>query len=766
MLLFLCVLTSNFLLASIYCPPDVTVDCHTDIDNIHITGQAVPGGSYHGWQPKYEDWGSVQNCGSGYITRKWFIDLNHNGKFDNYEPNCHQSIHIVHSGGDVSIEWPEDIYLNCDDAVPDSNPWVSHGPCDLIAISKEDVFFDISDGVCSKIFRNFTVINWCVYEPGGSEGIYTHTQRIFFEDSEPPVIDLCPDITLSTTDCKGEFTVSNSAFDTGFCFSETLRWIVEVDINSNGSVDFEYDSNITSGQFFIEPTSNDELVTITLPEVIGIGWHRLTWKVFDGCGNADICIQNVKMADTQPPTPICFNNLSTVLMPPNGTVTLTIDNMVKEAFDNCTFPEHIQLSFTPELGTTTMKFDCENEGVEMVRLYAIDQFGNANFCKVMILFQDNGGACPGMRAYSGEILNANGEGIEDVQMNFLESDGDLRDQVMSDASGEFVFEDTQLSSSLDLYPEKQSNPSELTVLDLIMLKDYLLGETELNETAQYLADINQDGQVGFSDLVELRQTILFEDDPALIFSHWSASRNEYVFKSKWSLWEAADKDVFYGFQMGDVSPDYSQEILTDFEIDYRTGINLNSKIENGFYNIYLDAKTCINGLELKLNVDDVSRLAGGVLMDEHMELQEGDGYVKFLWLSDQCESFHADTPIISFDLGSDHAANIEMIGQNHLVKDNLHKEYVIALQREHQIEQTSDQTFDIRANNKLINIYPSHDESYDYQVFDMSGRVVLSSNNVVGVESIKLFNAASGIYYIRVNYKNEQISTGQRVFLD
>jgi len=755
---FVGLFVSASLLAGIYCPPDVTIDCQSDIHNLWITGEATPGGTYHGWEPSYEDWGEIPNCGSGSIIRKWWVDLDWDGKIDYNEPYCTQNIYVQHDGGSVTIEWPDDIHIGCDDPVPNSQPWISHGPCDLIATSVEDQYFDISNGVCSKILRHFTVINWCVYETGGTEGIYHYTQKIFFQDSEAPVLGVCEDITLSTSDCKGTFTVSNSATDTGFCTSENISWIIKVDLDSDGDIDYEYNSNHNSGQFYIPPTMNGEEVTIELPIQVGIGWHNVIWKIYDGCGNVDYCSQMVTMRDNSPPTPICYTNLSTVLMPTSGMVELNVHTMIKEAYDNCSWPEWIDFSFTPEPGTETMIFDCDSEGVEMVQVYAIDIYGNYDYCKVMILFQDNSDTCPIMRAYSAEVMDATGQGINQVEMTFQDADGNFADQVMSDQTGEFIFQDTQLSQHLELTPYKVSNNEALTVLDLLVLKKHLFGELDLNQAAQYLGDLDHNGQLNFADLGELRNKLLFEDQSELVFSHWNANKEKYVFQDMWTLWEAADKDTYYGFQMGDVSADYSGQIKNDMIVDSRTKQVLDSKMEQGIYSLFLPETACLNALQLNLEipislVDDFKGFGTAQLDDAGLEWNLNDQILKIIWTNESCSEFNSIEPILSIVFGDDAEASPAMIGPNYMVQNDQLKESKLTLKRDSEIEKIEAQ---IISQNKLLSILVDDELIYDFQIVDVNGKMIKSAQNVSGNQMIRLSDAAAGLYFVQLRPINQE----------
>ena len=68
--------------------------------------------------------------------------------------------------------------------------------CTHLAFAHEDLVFTFSDGACKKILREWTVIDWCKYQPNNpwSGGIWTHTQVIKLMNAHPPYfVSACPE---------------------------------------------------------------------------------------------------------------------------------------------------------------------------------------------------------------------------------------------------------------------------------------------------------------------------------------------------------------------------------------------------------------------------------------------------------------------------------------------------------------------------------------------------------------------------------------------
>ena len=734
-LIYACLLTLNSY-AGIYCPSHITIDCTDDIHNTYVTGVATTAGQYYGMTPKYDDWGDIGQCSTGTILRKWYVDLNWNDQLDPYEPFCTQYITVEYDSEPVEIVWPEDISLSCQDEVPDSYPWISHGPCDMVGWSVKDIEFTIGNGVCDKIIRRFTVINWCTYDYG-TEGIWTHDQKIFFADEHPPELKTCEDITLSTIDCKGVFTVSNSAVDTGYCHNENISWHVTIDLFSDGSIDYEYATHIY-GDYHLPYTKNCDTVTITLPENVGIGWHQVTWKISDNCGNPDYCSQMVTMKDTKPPTPICYNNLSTVLMAGSGMVELNANTIMKEAYDNCSWPEWIKYSFSPDPDDVTKVFTCDDFGIQTVKVYAIDHFGNYDYCKVTILFDDHDNFCPDMLDYAAEVMRYDGPGLNDVEFKFMNFNDDAVNVAMSDDDGYFEFKDTELSQHLSLKPYKMASSEDVSILDMLTLKNYILGKTSFNPLEMYLADMNKDEQLGIEDLMMMREKVLFQQEEAFEFAHYSSSREQFEFQPSWSIEEMVGVETYYAFVLGDIAKPINKG--EHHLVSARSKQFIIKQTGDKYQLIAAGDGVCLDGMMMDFSgFENVSSV-----FSEFEDVQFGsDSYA--LLLSSDCLELIKDQVIMEWREGSD-LGYLNMTVANS--EENTETNYHIELR-------SSDNVLQVLSNDFQIIIKSISELPYSVQIIDLQGRVVNNENQLTGTSEYLTSDYATGLYMIRVQHDNE-----------
>jgi hypothetical protein len=101
---------------------------------------------------------NLHDCGYGTIIRRWSVtDL-----WGNVSSNTCQQIITVQEVHNYEIKFPKDAAAVCGDPNPDTIETYELG-CDLLAVSVDDEFFSASGDECYKIFRTYSVINWCEY---------------------------------------------------------------------------------------------------------------------------------------------------------------------------------------------------------------------------------------------------------------------------------------------------------------------------------------------------------------------------------------------------------------------------------------------------------------------------------------------------------------------------------------------------------------------------------------------------------------------------
>lgn len=529
----------------ISCPYDVTIDCDADENDLYLVGEATAYGSCGEVGTEYVDtFDDMSSCNIGTITRKWFVS--------NYpDEYCYQFITKAgdHFGPPI-ISWPSDTVVDCTAAVTDVPTWIA-GTCDLLAYSVERDTFYYQEGACFKIINYWTVIDWCVYDPGDqthTNGVWNDIQVIKIVDHSAPTIDACHDATFYADDkndldndgiiCESNSVVlTNSATDNGDCASDWLRWTVQIDLYNDwngkeGSYDYLFSSSApVYSPYYLPHTSSGEEVTVALPEgVLGsMANHRVVWKVTDGCGNITTCTSYFMVVDNIPPTPYCVN-LSTALMD-NGQVEIWACDFDLGAFDNCTEQENLRFTFSdvipeldpsysPTLKCASMIFTCDDlistgGSVITLNIYVWDEKNNYDYCSVFLTLVDNQDSCEDIGSQptaqiGGTILTEQGSFVENVEVVINSTQPEYPKNIMSDGSGHFMFDKNAMHEDYHLVAQRTDNPlNGVSTLDLVHIQKHILGLEMLDSPYKLIAaDVNNDGNISAIDLLELRKLIL------------------------------------------------------------------------------------------------------------------------------------------------------------------------------------------------------------------------------------------------------------------
>ncbi|MEZ4992307.1 MAG: GEVED domain-containing protein [Saprospiraceae bacterium] len=100
----------------------------------------------------------LNDCGSGYFIRRFRVT-----DAKGIESAVCQQVVTVHQIHDYWIKFPADAEANCGTPMVDTI-LTSEGACDLLAINVKEEIFSASGDECYKIFRTYSVINWCEYD--------------------------------------------------------------------------------------------------------------------------------------------------------------------------------------------------------------------------------------------------------------------------------------------------------------------------------------------------------------------------------------------------------------------------------------------------------------------------------------------------------------------------------------------------------------------------------------------------------------------------
>jgi hypothetical protein len=473
------------------------------------------------------------------------------------------------------IIWPEDIEVqHC--GVPDTiYPIILNDACAQVGINLKEKRFELTDGACLKILREWTVIDWCQYNSETGDGLWHYTQVVKITDDAGALFPDChPGIRILCDSNEQVTPVIDPDFETScFVHLDLTKHIEDV---CSHSVTYDVKIYPPNSSSFIQAVPPTEVVmnpdgtfdlrmnTATSPNLTlrnyGLEYndptkpnehYKIIWFVQDACGNITSCEDKIRLEDCKQPTPVCINGLSTVPMPSNGTVTIWAKDFDASSFDNCT-PEHqLRFSFSGTVYQPSRLFTCDDIialGIEMpIDVWVWDNWGNRDYCSTTIVFTDPTGVCglpsggvTGFVATPEDVARVANVGIQ------LIKEGELFSSFTTGADGQFSFPVVPAGHMYTLEADRNDDPRNgVTTLDLVKLQKHILGQDPLTSPYQLIAaDANGNGKVTAIDLVEIRKLILGRYDAYPDNRSWRFIPKDYVFADPYNPWPFEEEATF------------------------------------------------------------------------------------------------------------------------------------------------------------------------------------------------------------------------------
>lgn len=564
--------------------PDITVSCAFRYDDLNVFGSIV--GSIDDVEEIFIDDPLIQyssqnadgyvlggcasditeltpedafsQCGNGTMKRIFVV-----GQGSPNEIEVVQKITVVNDvefGGD--IKWPQNYEGEACDPTelhPDNlparfgYPQFEEGECSLVAaaITSEEIFqFDEDGGdSCFKILRQWTIIDWCQEDPlipGAPLSWEGPLQVLKGNNSTPPDVS-CEDVIVNSygPDCNDIDIVAIANGVDDCTASSSLYWRYHLDLDNDGTID-------ESGEG-----------TNTYEGSVPSGTHKLSWWAEDRCGNvSEQCMQMITTENFKEPTAICIYGIATELVlmdidPVDGIfdteMVMVTPEMVNNKSQDACGDLDVQLSFSPDVTDTLLIFGCDHIGIQDIQLWVTASNGMQSYCVTTIDVQDNndqdlcpavepgeGGGTPGSEggegnsdgsddtaSITGTITTVDGNVVADVVISLEGSD----EAAMSNSDGGFDLGAMDMGGDYVVVPSKNDNPlNGVTTLDLVLIQKHIVGVEKLDNPYYLIAaDINNNGSVSASDLVELRKMILGIQSEFSNNTSWRFVRSDYDF---------------------------------------------------------------------------------------------------------------------------------------------------------------------------------------------------------------------------------------------
>lgn len=599
----------------------------------------------------------LDNCGVGTIVRQFYSD-----ETGEREVICNQYINVERSdlveGEDIVYPEEEINLTGCMTPAEIINqsfgePEIIDEQCSLIGVSVENQVFlfntqDDESDACFKIVRTFTLIDWCRSTTNGTPFQIGRPfkQIIKVNDPDGPVITCADDVIQTTTNCDDEEVMLMASATDECTEGRDHRWSGRVELDLDGDGIFEtFDDDIN-----IIVTDDRNMSKATHTARYPIGKHRITWTVFDRCGNSSSCVQMFEVVNNKKPTPFAID-IATVLMntgpmvevwasdlgtpseqPPCPGIQL-LRSMVRTADAEGRSDGGFGIS-QPALTFTCA--DVGQEGVDVNYFLYFIAGGEAIFdwTTVNIRVQDNNEVCNSVTSafISGNVTTVSKESIPNIEVAIKNGSANgsmAAEAAMTNERGDYAFPAMPQGGTYVIDPGSSDDYlNGVTTLDLVLIQKHILGLQSLDSPFKIIAaDINNDRAVTGLDLVDMRRVILgfsesftnneswrfidenytFEDD----VNPLTETFNEFYFIDNLST----NMDIdFLGLKVGDVNSTVdAASVIATSRSQHRIS-TLDQEFENGdLIEVNMTSVSSIQtiGLQMSLSFDtDIIQFVG------------------------------------------------------------------------------------------------------------------------------------------------------------
>jgi hypothetical protein len=471
--------------------------------------------------------------------------------------------------------------------------------CSQLGQTYDEWEFDFDAG-CKKVIRQWKVIDWCQPETVLNPWMWEQVIKVI--DNDGPSIVAGPyAFCITAEDCNEPVRIVANASD-NCAEGNQLRWDWEV---------FPYGDRNNPIRNNVPNLRGDSLVIDrSWPATPDAGpAHIIKFTVEDGCGNKSTREVEFRIRDCKKPTPICFNGLAVDLMPSTGMADVAAVLWNAGSYDNCTSEpnlryriERLSQSNGQDIPTgDVLTVDCDDLGVLDVRMWVIDEYGNADYCETYVIVQNNMGAdCDegNFNITGSYFLMDEQTPVDNVWMTISTPVEPRFRESLTNGGYIYTLPEARTYTIRPLRNDNLTNGVSTT--DILLIQRHILGiEPLTNPYLLIAADVDNNGRVTASDLVEIRKAILGKSTSFKNNTSWRFIDRSYVFASM--------EDA--------LSPDVPSTIETGLLMDTQTGLDFIAvKVGdvNGTANAgaFTGAASPRTGLAMVLEAEDATLKAG------------------------------------------------------------------------------------------------------------------------------------------------------------
>ena len=385
----------------------------------------------------------------------------------------------------------ENLTINCNQAFPVIN-FTLIDNCDN-DIEIVETISSTGDACDMTVIRTFTATDDC----GNANSV---TQNLRIIDDRAPIFASFPqgqDVTIFSGESVQVDVIDATIMD---------------NCSDDNDVNFEID--------FFSDGDQPEMPNIFVngnnaSGVYPLGSHTITFNSSDACGNTltqDLLISVVDFS----PSALC-NSVSIeigenglLLVEPSAVLEnpnlINVDSIESIRFVNPS-------NFTQVIGESIL-LDCQDLGLNQFAIETISVNGTSSICSNMINLIDTANSCglrPNEVAVAGKVLNLEGIPMKNVEINLTLSETEVHH---TDQYGVYSFGEIPQGTSCTVQPVyDQDHAKGVSTFDMVLIMRHILQIQDLTTPYQHLAaDVDLNGRIDISDLLEIRSLILFQRD--------------------------------------------------------------------------------------------------------------------------------------------------------------------------------------------------------------------------------------------------------------
>lgn len=261
---------------------------------------------------------------------------------------------------------------------------------------------------------------------------------------------------------------------------------------------------------------------------------------------------------------------------------------------------------------------------------------------------------------AGEVYTENNIRVRETNIS-ITSQG-MQDQMMTNVTGEYMFEELSMHADYNITPSKSGDISDgLSTGDLVLIQRHILGLRSLGSPYKIIAaDLNGDHKVAASDLVTMRRIILGSANQSELEA-WTFVPKSHQFANPsrpfpfaktivlGDLEENTMHEDFIAIKRGDVNGD-NTIAQTGLSRSLRA-ITLQVNIIDNIAHVSLNQDIDLSGLQFELTSESIlqgTKLSDGIISLDNQSYISKDGSLKLSWASNSDVSIKKGQTLFTF----------------------------------------------------------------------------------------------------------------------